>query len=146
MPQKSSTSQQKTKVVTRKPNVKVTPTENISYYYNTLEDIEKRGPTLKSLQNWNVDTSNNVVLKLWDSNFSIPIYEILIDEILSFWIMYFGWHIPDHHTIYKQFKRSVRNVTVSELIKEVFRYNICQGHGFLEDNNTIIIHSVQLIS
>lgn len=54
-------------------------------------------------------------------------FEIYVDDSLSFTIRGYTWSLPDDHEIYSTYKRSVRNITLSNLIKVVSTYKFCPG-------------------
>ena len=57
----------------------------------------------------------------------VPVYEIFVDESLAFTVRVFMWLLPDDHDLYVTHKRSMRNVTLSNLISVLENYNICTG-------------------
>ena len=57
----------------------------------------------------------------------MPYFDITIDVSLEFTIVILGWILPDTHSLYKTFFRSVRNVTLSELLKRIIALHLCCG-------------------
>ena len=57
----------------------------------------------------------------------VPVYEIFVDGSLAFTVRVFMWLVPDDPDLYVTHKRSMRNVTLSNLISVLENYNICTG-------------------
>ena len=57
----------------------------------------------------------------------LPKYEIFADKQLTFTIRYFTWMLPHDHDIYKNYQKSFKNITLSNLVKLVMQYEICCG-------------------
>jgi hypothetical protein len=81
------------------------------------------------LNDWSVTCTENVV-RIWkvDVPYIIPTYDIQIDDSLGFTLNVYGWFLPEDHMIYKSTKRSLRNITVSDLIREILQLEVCAGH------------------
>ena len=50
-----------------------------------------------------------------------------IDYLLNFTIRVFAWCLAIDHEIYKKYEKSVKNITLSNLLKEIAQYQICKG-------------------
>ena len=83
-----------------------------------------------------------VKLKLEDNIFTTSKFDIYVDDSLSFTIRCLNWTIPDNHEIYQFYKRSIDNVTISNLILALQKYRICDGlsESFMSRHN--IVHHV----
>ena len=57
----------------------------------------------------------------------LPQIEIYIGSDLFYTIRVFGWLLPETHDLYETNKRSVKWITISQLLKEVLNYQLCQG-------------------
>ena len=84
--------------------------------------------------------SETLSLKIYDEPYLVPKFEIIIDVSLSFTCIMFGFKVPDDHEIYKQHARSMSKITISELIRKLDEYDICDGVTTSSDTN--IIHHV----
>ena len=71
----------------------------------------------------------------------LPKFEIYIDEHLSFTIRFFLWRLPHTHEIYSQYGGSLKNITLSNIIKTLLNYYVCSGlsHSFA---GSVLEHSV----
>lgn len=88
----------------------------------------KRVATLKSLSEWNSKTnSDRIVLKKVVEPCILPEIEIVIDDSLGFTVKVFGCLMPDDHSVYGPYMRSMCNITIQELIKELDCYKLCCG-------------------
>lgn len=100
-----------------------------SAFYKTFGDLCKRVPSLKSLNEWNIQTSKDrlVITKMKD-NLLLPEKELIVDDSLGFTIKVFGCFLPETHDIYIKHLRSL-NVPVSNIVKEMDSYSLCAGIG-----------------
>ena len=96
--------------------------------YKNLKELASRVKKLV-LNDWCVSCTENAV-RIWkvDIPFIVPTYDIQIDDSLGFTLIVHGWFLPEDHIIYKNNKRSLRNITVSDLIKEIVQLKVCVGH------------------
>ena len=69
-------------------------------------------------------------------------YEIIVDDSLGFTIIILGWLLPEDHFLYTRHLRSVRNITISELINLVKTLTICQGVGDMDALLGEVVHHV----
>ena len=67
---------------------------------------------------------------------------ITIDVSLEFTIVILGWLLPDTHSLYKCVFRSVRNVTLSELLKRITTLNLCCGLNIETCSEKVISHVI----
>lgn len=96
--------------------------------YKNFDDICKRVPTLKTLSSWNLEElEDRLVVKMLNKQFLLPELELLVDDSLGFSIKVFGWFLPEDHDIYTRNLRSVTNVTVSDLVKDIESHFVCPG-------------------
>ena len=95
--------------------------------YKTFSDLVTRVGNLK-LQNWSVVTTDDkVYCKYYVQPYMIPYLDVIIGERLEFTIIVFAWLLPFTHEIYKRYSRSMENITVSELLKEILGFKLCPG-------------------
>ena len=71
--------------------------------------------------------SDRVVLKKEAEPFLIPKFEIVVDESLGFTVKVFGAYLVDDHPLYTENLRSMRNVTISNLVNGLEKYKLCDG-------------------
>ena len=60
---------------------------------------------------------------------------------MEFTIIVFAWPLPDYHNVYKSFCRSIRNISISDLINNVSAKYLCPGVDGVKSSN-IISHVV----
>ena len=95
--------------------------------YNNYPELGKRVKKCK-LESWKIDISEqHIKLQKFTDPYIIPQFDIVIDDGLEFAIVVFGWLLPCHHQIYKKYFRSIRNITVSNLLLEIESCNVCDG-------------------
>lgn len=112
-------------------------------YYKHFSDFCNRTTQLKSLTEWTVEKTNDrVVFKKINPSLLLAEYEIIVDDSLGFTIIILGWLLPENHFLYTKHLRSVRYITISELINVVMALSICQGVGDVDALLGEVIHHV----
>ena len=97
------------------------------YRYQSFAELCKRVERCK-LDDWTISMSiSNIKFISYLHPHIVPQFEITIDDSLEFSVVVFGWLLSDVHPLYKKYKRSVRNVTVSNLLTEIKQYHLCVG-------------------
>ncbi|PFX17564.1 hypothetical protein AWC38_SpisGene18105 [Stylophora pistillata] len=143
MPQKSH---QKEKLAPRRllSIVKDLPeTKRKNACYSNFVELCKRVHPLKTLSDWSVQELNDrILLRKIKNTFLLPEVEIMIDDSLGYTISIFGWLIPEDHELYSRYLRSVSNITVSDLVKDVESHSICPGVIPHELSNAVIPHII----
>ena len=70
--------------------------------------------------------NNGKILKQ-DGVHVLPHFEIFVDTELQFTVNVYMWKVPDDHGIYVKHKRTVRNMTLSNLIISLSLFQLCNG-------------------
>lgn len=113
--------------IIRQSEVNDTMNSTRQYYYENFADLCKRVASLK-LNDWYITVSgNDIIFKRFSPPCIVPNFKVTVDESLEFTIVIFGWLLPDDHVLYKKHYRSVRNITISELLKNITHLNLCPG-------------------
>lgn len=95
--------------------------------YKDWKEMCQRINKLK-LKSWIVEFRNDGVhFKLFQNPYVIPKYEVWIDISFEFTCIFYGWALPLDFPLYKTYRRSVRNITISSLLSELMSFNICEG-------------------
>jgi hypothetical protein len=84
----------------------------------------------KNIEPWQVRSSNEEEVRLEfssDSVYSIPKYTVVVNSALEFSVFIFNWPVPDQNPLYKESKRSVMYVSITELLKSIQSYAVCEG-------------------
>ena len=94
----------------------ITPPQKLDCY-QSFEEFEKRVAKLHFTENWQIKSLSNYyrILK-HDTIHDIPIFDIYIGNNLEFTIRVFAVRIPGNHEIYMKFSKSVKNMTLSNLV------------------------------
>lgn len=112
-------------------------------YYKGLPDLCKRVKSLKTISEWTVEEgSDRIILRKKKDCFQLPEFEVIIDDSLGFTILVYGWFLPEDHQLYTQKLRSMNNVTVSDLLREIECQLICPGVQPIEFSGQIIPHVI----
>lgn len=83
---------------------------------------------MKTLSTWKLEQLNDrMLIKRLSDSFSLPELELIIDDSLGFIGKVFGCLLPEDHQLYSICFRSVMNVSVSNLVKDMESYFICPG-------------------
>ena len=97
-------------------------------YYKSFGEFATRARALK-LAVWNISTdlSSSLSFTFADHVHMVPKYEIHVEEDLSFAVRMLLWSLPASHALYTDNQRSVRYITISNLIKSTISLEICPG-------------------
>ena len=74
--------------------------------------------------------------------FPVPKLQIKIDEGIVYTIQILHWLLPENHELYKTCKRSVKNITISDLIYKLNNVNICLGIDTRELSGKLTYHVI----
>ena len=124
LPVRKDNSIAKRKTLVNRLNVETNPTK---MYHSDFDVVKKKAAMMKAT-GWNIH-SNADWLKISRDGpvYIVPKFEIHIDSSLGFSVRVFGWLLPDNHQIYIEGRRSVRTLTLTNLMHLVSGYNICKG-------------------
>ena len=99
--------------------------------YKNLDELYTRGSKLQ-LHSWTISKNDDTVsFQHFEKPYLAPKLQVVIDDSLAYTCATFGWLLPEDHIIYKLRKRSMRNVTISNLLYYVLCMKLCPG---LESN------------
>ena len=99
--------------------------------YSDIEEFRKQ-LRRKIIQPWSIEDRTqagigDIWLKLDDKTHSVPQYTVIVNHTLEFSVFAFNWPVPDHHSIYKDHKRSVKYMDICELLQKVRDSGACKG-------------------
>lgn len=88
--------------------------------YKGFSELCQRVKSLKSLGDWSLKIfEDKIVLKKTVHPYVLPRLEIIMDDSLGFTVKVFGSYLPEDHPLYLDYRRTVRNITVSNLIRQL---------------------------
>ena len=95
---------------------------NTPKLYKSLN--ESHTPALKlKVTGWTINKAeSNVSLSYSEPLFHVSKYEIIINDVLGFTVIVYGFSLPDDPVLYKKYIRFMGNVTVSNLIHDLQKY------------------------
>ena len=95
--------------------------------YHSFQDFFQRISKLKLPVGWSINISAFSYIKKSDDIHNLPQFEIIVDLNLAFKIRTFALLIPPDHDIYTIYKNSVKNITLTSLIKILSSYKLCNS-------------------
>ena len=111
--------------------------------YKDFTELSKRVGGLKSCSACTCRLlSERLVLKKILEPFLLPEMEIVVNNGQGFTVKVFGCFLPEDHPLYLDYKRTVTNVTVSMLVKELEAYKLCCGVNAAEHTGKLFHHHV----
>ena len=114
-------------------------------YYTDFNDLKTRIETLNFLKDWKLEFfENGLTVSLSNDILIFPQYLISADYTLNYTIQIFNYLLPENHVIYKDYKRSLKNITISSLVDILTRCIICEGVANKEFHGKLIHHSIPL--
>lgn len=75
----------------------------------------------------------------------LPEFEIIVDDSLGFTVKVFGSYLIEDHPLYLRYHRTVRNVTLSTLVKNLKDYTLCSGVDATEVTSKVYHHVIPII-
>ena len=122
--------------------VKESPQSRI---YQSFQEVSRGLKGLKSLTEWSYKAlEDKVILKKIHNEFLLPQIEVIVDDGLGFTVKAFGCTLPDDHPVYLTHKRSVVNITLKNLVKELEAYKLCCGVTMNELNGKLFHHVIPM--
>ena len=113
--------------------------------YKGFSELCQRVKSLKSLGDWSLKIfEDKIVLKKTVHPYVLPRLEIIMDDSLGFTVKVFGSYLPEDHPLYLDYRRTVRNITVSNLIRQLEGYRLCDGVSIMELNGKLYHHVIPL--
>ena len=123
--------------------LQVTPSSNSCY--KSLEELSNRARGLKCLADWVSKFSvAKAVFKKMVEPYMLPHLEVIVDDSLAFSVKVYGCCLVDDHPLYLKYRRSMQNVTLSKLIKELEGLKLCTGIQACEITGKMFHHVVPL--
>ena len=106
-------------VVKEHPEVDVSTVKRVCHI--SFTEFCKRAGSLKSIQEWDICAKEDrmVFKKSAEPSLCLPQVELVVDDSLGFTIKVDGWLLPDDHILHTKYLRSMRNITLSDLVKEL---------------------------
>ena len=112
-------------------------------YYKNFKDLKNKISDLRSLKNWEKSLEDGcIVFRKPNANYLLPEFTLILDDSLGFTIKVYEWFLPEDHGIYKTNRRSLKNVTLSDLLSQIGTYTICSGTTIKEYNETLYLHQL----
>ena len=86
--------------------------------YSSFSEFKTRVESLK-LNGWQVTSQNKLVFTHHDGVHSVPKFEIYVDDQLNFALRCLLWNLSAKHELYCSYNKSVKNITISNLLHHV---------------------------
>ncbi|XP_068707882.1 uncharacterized protein [Montipora foliosa] len=118
-----------------------------SAFYKSFPEFCKRAQSLKSVQEWSTQIKEDrIIFRKFDQpSVCLPQLELVVDDSLGYSIIVYGWLLPDDHILYTQYLRSMKNITLSDLVRELIElFVVCPGIEQPELNSNIIHHVIPM--
>ena len=113
--------------------------------YKGFPELCQRVKSLKILGDWSLKIfDDKIVLKKMVDPYVLPHLNIIMDDSLDFTAKVFGSYLPEDHPLYLDYRRTVRNITVSNLIRQMEGYRLCDGVSTMELNGKLYHHVIPL--
>eukprot|EP00795_Rhopilema_esculentum_P009975 gene9975-18593_t len=125
MPIKSHTTEKVPRRELKRINLESTSKK--CFVYDSFKSLLARVKGLK-LEGWNLECKEDrVILQKQEPDCFIPKFELCVDDSLGYYIQVYGWLLPEDHPLYTVNHRSMRHITLSNLVADIDGYRICTG-------------------
>ena len=95
--------------------------------YHSIQEFCQRISKLKLSVGCSINISEFSYIKLSDDIHDLPQFKIIVELNLAFKIQIFALFIKPNHDIYSAYKNSLKNITLTNLIKVLSSYKLCTG-------------------
>ena len=113
--------------------------------YKSFSELCQRITGLKTLKGWKFKTmADRLIMKKTVEPFLLPEVEIMIDDSLAYTVKAFGCYLPEDHPLYVTHRRSVRNISVCEIVRELECYKLCCGVEARELTSQLFHHVIPI--
>ena len=109
-----------------------------TYVYESFLELTNRIQSLK-ISSWFIKyDTDRIVLKMYEDKGIVPKYQVCIDDSLGYSISVYNWILPDDYPLYTKNKRSIKYITISNLLTDIAHYPVCEGLSVsLESQHTV---------
>eukprot|EP00795_Rhopilema_esculentum_P010443 gene10443-19147_t len=110
--------------------------------YKHFNEFAARVGKLKLQSNgWIIANSpNKLTFKFFERPYIIPQLEVIVDESLAYTCAAYGHLLPDDHFLYKESKRSLRNITISKFLNDLSSLKLCLGVVDVRSDSLVTHH------
>ena len=145
MPRKSHQSSQPTPRHERSVVKDVVEIPASTSFYSTFQEFSQRAKSLNTICDWMSKFSvDKAVFKKMTEPYMLPQFEIIVDDGLGFTLKVYGCYLVEDHPLYLEYRRSMQNVTMSNLVKDLEGYKLCNGVQTLELTSKLFHHVVPI--
>ena len=117
--------------------------ESRSNCYKSFTDCGERMKSLKSIADWCVKLlEDRELFKKMVEPYLLPEVEIIVADSLGFTVKVFGSYLVDDHPLYLKYRRTMFNVTLSNLVKDLENLKLCTGVNPMELTSKLFHHVV----
>ncbi len=102
----------------------------LSPCYKDFTEFIKRSKCLKLTDFFITEVDDQCFIVKKDTTFAIARFEIRVNNELNFMIRVFGWLLNENCFVVSSYEGSMRNVTLSKLVKELETSDLCSGIDF----------------
>ena len=108
--------------------------------YSSFFQFKSRVSKLKLAHPWFISYSDSLVtINCPTTDTLLPKYEIFVEPSLRFTLRIFGWMLEKEHELYTRYDRSFVNVTLSNFLKDIDNYTLCQGMKIPDPKATLTL-------
>ena len=112
-------------------------------FYTDFKDLVKRISSLKWMETWKLKTSDeSLTIASPDRDMTSRKFQIFVDISLHFTIRVYNYLLPEDHDLYKIYHRSLKHITISNLLSELSKSILCKGVENKSFSGKLIHHSV----
>ncbi len=124
-----------------------TTTKN-EHCYQSFGELSKRSKDLRLPEGWSIKITEeeSILLQKREDLFEVNKFEIYINTNMIFRVRIYAWALPANHILYGKYDESMRNITVSNLVRYLNGCSICLGvlgNNITNCNPVFFHHNVQ---
>ena len=79
---------------------------------------------------------DRILIQFFTKPITLPQFEIIVDDSLGFTFSIYAWFLPETHLLYYNYRRSIRNVNIIELVTKI-------NSSFAKESVVLIIQTIK---
>ena len=104
------------------------PQPQPSNIYKSFDEFKLRIKSLALNKLWEINIQEQIIMASFTSSeYTLPTYEIYINNLLDFTVRVHSWILPVDHELYLLYNKPFLNITFSTFVERLGQFTLGQG-------------------
>ena len=123
------------------------PQPQPSNIYKSFDEFKLRIKSLALNKLWEINIQEQIIMASFTSSeYTLPTYEIYINNLLDFTVRVHSWILPVDHELYLLYNKPFLNITFSTFVERLGQFTLGQGITLPDSRKEInLVKHVSLI-